>query len=116
MANTHNNTLQFLPSSQNLNSSGTFSLNITDAPVDADTANAVYTIDFDLRKSVVKPVGQPGHFLRPGLRLVQNLDIGSIPGTVDDIGTDDEVEFSDSINVTVVAGEETAGQDFVSAP
>ena len=51
--------------------------------VDADTANAVYTIDFDLRKSVINPGGQPGHFLKPSLRLVQNLDIGSIAGTVD---------------------------------
>ena len=50
--------------------------------VDASTSEAVYTIDFDLRKSIVNPVGQPGHFLKPSLRLVQNLDIGSISGTV----------------------------------
>lgn len=166
--------------------------------VDADTADAVYTIDFDLRKSVVKPVGQPGHFLKPSLRLVQNLDVGSISGTVeaalveatecsgegnavyayagagatvDDVGTDnepltsalvnlddsdglykyelgfmhegdytivftcqadldfdvddaddpdsnpdDDILFSDPIDVTVVAGEDTGGQNFVSGP
>lgn len=50
--------------------------------VDADTADAVYTIDFDLRKSVINPRGQPGHFLKPVLRLVQNLDVRSISGTV----------------------------------
>ena len=51
--------------------------------VDASTSEAVYTIDFDLRKSIVNPKGQPGYLLKPSLRLVQNLDIGSISGTVD---------------------------------
>lgn len=166
--------------------------------VDADTADAVYTIDFDLRKSVVNPPGQPGHLLKPTMRLVQNLDIGSISGTVDlalveatecsgdgnavyayagagatvdDIGSDnepltsalvnlddsdgvykyelgfmhagdytiaftcqadldfdaddaddpdsnpdDDILFSDPIDVTVVAGEDSGGQNFVAAP
>jgi len=44
---------------------------------------SVYTIDFDLRKSVVNPVGQPGYFLKPSLRLVQNTEVGSIAGNVD---------------------------------
>ena len=45
--------------------------------------NAVYTIDFDLRKSIVNPVGQPGYFLKPVLRLVQNTNTGSVAGSVD---------------------------------
>lgn len=45
--------------------------------------DSVYTIDFDLRKSIVNPVGQPGYFLKPVLRLVQNINTGSISGTVD---------------------------------
>jgi len=45
--------------------------------------NAVYTIDFDLRKSIVNPVGQPGYFLKPVLRLVQNTNTGSVSGSVD---------------------------------
>jgi len=45
--------------------------------------NAIYTIDFDLRKSVVNPGGQPGYFLKPVLRLVQNTSTGSVSGTVD---------------------------------
>ena len=45
--------------------------------------NAVYTIDFDLRKSVVNPIGQPGYFLKPVLRLVQNTNTGSVSGSVD---------------------------------
>ena len=58
--------------------------------VDPDTSNVgvgdftTYTIDFDLRKSIVNPSApnQP-YFLKPSLRLVQNADIGSISGTVD---------------------------------
>lgn len=45
--------------------------------------NSVYTIDFDLRKSIVNPVGQPGYILKPVLRLVQNINTGTISGTVD---------------------------------
>ncbi|MFK5893912.1 MAG: DUF4382 domain-containing protein [Pseudomonadota bacterium] len=45
--------------------------------------NAVYTIDFDLRKSVVNPIGQPGYFLKPVLRMVQNTNTGSVSGSVD---------------------------------
>ncbi len=46
--------------------------------------NAIYTIDFDLRKSIVKPNGQPGYFLKPVLRLIQNVNTGSISGTIND--------------------------------
>ncbi|HEY9200085.1 MAG TPA: DUF4382 domain-containing protein [Gammaproteobacteria bacterium] len=46
--------------------------------------NSVYTIDFDLRKSIVNPVGQPGYFLKPVLRLVQNINTGTISGNVSD--------------------------------
>ena len=51
-----------------------------------------FTIDFDLRKSVVRPPGQQGmteicdgqaYFLKPVLRLVDNLEVGSISGTID---------------------------------
>ncbi len=45
--------------------------------------NSVYTIDFDLRKSIVNPGGQPGYFLKPVLRMVQNINTGTISGTVD---------------------------------
>lgn len=45
--------------------------------------NSVYTIDFDLRKSIVNPGGQPGYFLKPVLRLVQNINTGTISGNVD---------------------------------
>lgn len=44
---------------------------------------ANYTIDFDLRKSVVKPNGQPGYFLKPSLRMVNNVEVGSVSGSID---------------------------------
>lgn len=43
-------------------------------------------IDFDLRKSVVAPPGQTNWFLRPSLRLVDQLQTGTLTGTVDVAG------------------------------
>jgi len=51
-----------------------------------------FTIDFDLRKSLVAPPGQQtvvdtcdnqAYLLKPVLRMVNNLQVGSISGTVD---------------------------------
>ncbi|MGP4842802.1 DUF4382 domain-containing protein [Marinobacter sp. 1Y8] len=43
-----------------------------------------YTIDFDVRKSLVAPEGNTADYLlKPSLRLVDNDDVGSISGTVD---------------------------------
>lgn len=46
---------------------------------------ASFTIDFDLRKSVHEPVGNPNadYILRPSLRMVDNSQVGSISGNVD---------------------------------
>lgn len=42
-----------------------------------------YTLEFDLRKAMVDPVGQPGYLLKPtGLRLVDNSEIGHLTGQV----------------------------------
>lgn len=42
-----------------------------------------FTIDFDLRKSVIKPPGLGGlYLLKPALRLVDNLEVGTIEGQV----------------------------------
>jgi hypothetical protein len=57
-------------------------------PADGSVA---LTIDFDLRKSVHAPPGQPsrstdctqGYLLRPTLRIVDNANVGAIVGTVD---------------------------------
>ncbi len=51
--------------------------------------DSVYTIDFNLRKSVINPPGQlnpqgqPGYFLKPVLRLVQNIEAASVSGQID---------------------------------
>lgn len=46
--------------------------------------SADFTIDFDLRKSITKP-GQSGdaYILKPVLRLVNNVEVGTLTGTVD---------------------------------
>ncbi|NQD35942.1 DUF4382 domain-containing protein [Permianibacter sp. IMCC34836] len=50
----------------------------------AQGGDANYTIDFDLRKSVTAPPGQaPAYILKPVLRLVNNLEVGTLAGTVD---------------------------------
>ena len=42
-----------------------------------------FTVDFDLRKSIVAPPGQaPNYMLKPVLRIVDNLQLGVISGTV----------------------------------
>ncbi len=52
--------------------------------VAADSSNN-FTIDFDVRKSIVNPQGQAlgEYMLKPVLRLVNNLDVGQIEGEVD---------------------------------
>jgi hypothetical protein len=42
-----------------------------------------YTIDFDLRKSVHDPEGSSDYILRPTLRMVDNLEVGTLSGNVD---------------------------------
>ena len=42
-----------------------------------------FTIDFDLRRSVIRPPGQSGDFvLKPVLRVVNNLEVGTLAGVV----------------------------------
>jgi hypothetical protein len=42
-----------------------------------------FTIDFDLRRSVIRPPGQDGDFLlKPVLRIVDNLQVGALSGTI----------------------------------
>lgn len=42
-----------------------------------------FTIDFDLRRSVIEPPGQNGDYvLKPVLRLVDNLQVGTLTGVV----------------------------------
>ncbi|MBW7472354.1 DUF4382 domain-containing protein [Marinobacter sp. M216] len=52
--------------------------------VAADTTTD-FTIDFDVRKSIVNPQGESlaDYLVKPSLRLVNNLEVGSISGEVD---------------------------------
>jgi hypothetical protein len=53
----------------------------------AQGATTRLIIDFDLRKSIVAPPGQGQNWiLRPSLRLVDQLEIGNLTGTVDIAG------------------------------
>ncbi len=47
--------------------------------------NANFTIDFQLRSALNQPNGQNGdYFLRPSLRLINNVEVGTISGAVAD--------------------------------
>lgn len=69
---------------------GTFDLSVPSGELKLDgfvalpNVEAAYTVEFDLRKSVVDPVGQTTtYFLKPrGVRLVANSDVGTLSGTV----------------------------------
>ncbi|WP_245953141.1 DUF4382 domain-containing protein [Alteromonas aestuariivivens] len=70
---------------------GTYSLKVPSGQLKLDgfTAqpgfDAAYTVEFDLRKSMVDPVGQEAIYLKPrGVRLVLNDDVGTLSGTVDE--------------------------------
>ncbi len=68
-----------------LNKSFTVAVNSDSIAVSDES---VYTIDFDLRKSIVQPPGQfnpddePAYFLKPVLRFVQNIETGAIQGEI----------------------------------
>lgn len=47
----------------------------------SENGNSNFTVDFDVRKSVVD--SNSGYHLKPALRIVDNLEIGHIKGSVD---------------------------------
>jgi hypothetical protein len=46
--------------------------------------NTSFMIDWDLRRALTLPPGQPGYFLRPALRITDLTEYGTIAGQVDD--------------------------------
>ena len=42
-----------------------------------------FIIDWDVRKGLVRPVGQPGYFLRPALRILDMTEFATLTGLVD---------------------------------
>lgn len=74
--------------------------------VAADTSQS-FTIDFDVRKSIVNPQGQAlgDYMLKPVLRLVNNLEVGQLEGEVDYAG----------INSARLANDELAACSYTGA-
>ncbi|WP_100658614.1 DUF4382 domain-containing protein [Alteromonas flava] len=71
--------------------SGTFDLRVPSNQLKLDgftideSEQALYTVEFDLRKSLVAPPGQDAILLKPrGVRVVENSEAGTIAGTVDE--------------------------------
>ena len=86
-----------------------------------------FTIDFDVRKSLVDPVGQDGYRLKPVLRLVDNSEVGRIEGTVagelitQECGDTLTPEFAGNVYVHEGAGAEpddigSANEPLVAVP
>lgn len=78
-----NETDLFIPGQQNGNSNGNpKSLKLTSGFTVAAGGESDFTIDFVLRKGLVKPANADYYLLRPALRLVNNQQVGAITGTV----------------------------------
>ncbi len=72
---------------------------------------ADFTIDFDLRKSIHQPQNGSGdYYLRPTLRIVDNLEIGHINGLVDETLVNAE-GCSDTSGVYLFAGYDAETDD-----
>lgn len=70
-----------------------------DVPADGSIS---LTIDFDLRRSVIRPPGMAdNHILKPTLRLVDNSETGTIAGVIEEvlIFADEEHECSPAVYV-----------------
>lgn len=78
---------------------------------------ADFTIDFDVRKSIVDPKGLNGYKLKPALRLIDNVQAGAVSGMVD--ATLMSQQCDDSQNyaglVYLFAGAKVTPDDFDSA-
>ncbi|MEX1670097.1 DUF4382 domain-containing protein [Zhongshania guokunii] len=81
-----NETDLFIPGQQNgnANNNGTpRSLKLNTGFTVPTGGNADFTIDFVLRKGLTKPANSDHYLLRPAMRLVNNVEVGTISGTVD---------------------------------
>lgn len=79
-----NETDLFIPGQQNGNSNGTpRSLQLNTGFTVPAGGNADFTIDFVLRKGLTKPANSDYYLLRPALRLVNNVQVGTISGSVE---------------------------------
>lgn len=81
-----------------------------------------FTIDFDVRKSLINPPGLDGYLLKPVLRLVDNTEVGTIAGAVDptllasacsDAGTTDTSVYAGAVYIHT--GHDVAPDDLGSS-
>ncbi len=78
-----NETDLFIPGQQNGNSNGQPRfLQLNSGFTVAAGGNSDFTIDFVLRKGLTKPANQDHYLLRPSMRLLNNLEVGTISGSV----------------------------------
>ena len=74
-------------------------------------SHSSFLIDFDLRKSVVNPVGQANdYFLKPALRLVDNNEAGHIQGTIANVTAELDI-CTDGVVVYVYEGLDIVADD-----
>ncbi|QQD18842.1 DUF4382 domain-containing protein [Spongiibacter nanhainus] len=74
----------FIPGQQNGNGNGNPRfLQLNTGFTIAAGSEADFTIDFVLRKGLTKPANSDYYLLRPAMRLVDNVEVGTITGTVD---------------------------------
>lgn len=75
----------FIPGQQNGNSNGNPRfLQLNSGFIVPAGGEADFTLDFVLRKGLTKPANGDGYYLlRPAMRLINNVEVGTIVGTVD---------------------------------
>jgi hypothetical protein len=59
------------------------------------------TIDFDLRKSIHESVGNSDYILRPSLRIVDNIEVGTLSGTIDNSFYENDTECTGAVYVFI---------------
>lgn len=73
----------FIPGQQNGNGNPRF-LQLNSGFTVAAGGESDFTLDFVLRKGLTKPANGDGYYLlRPAMRLINNVEVGTIAGTVD---------------------------------
>lgn len=78
-----NETDLYIPGQQNGNTSGQPQfLRLVSGFTIAAGSKSDFTIDFVLRKGLTKPENKDYYLLKPAMRLVNNIEVGSIGGTV----------------------------------
>lgn len=90
----------FIPGQQNGNGNSERWLHLNSGFTIAAGGRSDFTIDFVLRKALTKPANQSHYLLRPSLRLLNNIEVGTITGTVDDALINDPTCSNDPVNET----------------